>query len=54
MRGETKHTVLEARRTGREGFTLVELLVVIAILGILAGLLAWGVNAARIYLYRHA
>jgi len=54
MRGETKHTVLEARRTGREGFTLVELLVVIAILGILAGLLAWGVNAARVSILKQA
>ncbi|MFM8402371.1 MAG: type II secretion system protein, partial [Pirellula sp.] len=54
MRGETKQTVLEARRTGREGFTLVELLVVIAILGILAGLLAWGVNAARVSILKQA
>jgi|694.fasta_scaffold00407_53 prepilin-type N-terminal cleavage/methylation domain-containing protein len=54
MRDETMHKVLVGRRTSREGFTLVELLVVIAILGILAGLLAWGVNAARISILKQA
>ncbi|MCY3007662.1 MAG: type II secretion system protein [Planctomycetota bacterium] len=38
----------------RRGFTLVELLVVMAILGILAGLLAWGVNAARVAILKRA
>lgn len=38
----------------RHGFTLVELLVVMAILGVLAGLLAWGVNAARVAILKRA
>mgnify|MGYP003336251906 FL=1 len=41
-------------KRSRRGFTLVELLVVIAILSILAALLAWGVNAARISMLRSA
>jgi prepilin-type N-terminal cleavage/methylation domain-containing protein len=40
------------RRAG--GFTLVELLIVIAILGILAGLLAFGVSAARTAILKRA
>jgi type II secretory pathway pseudopilin PulG len=32
----------------------VELLIVMAILGILAGLLAWGVNAARVAILKRA
>lgn len=42
------------KRTFRQGFTLVELLIVIAILGILVGLLSWGVNAARISILKRA
>lgn len=38
----------------RSGFTLVELLVVMAILGVLAGLLAWGVNSARVAILKRA
>jgi prepilin-type N-terminal cleavage/methylation domain-containing protein len=38
----------------RRGFTLVEILIVIAILGILAGLLAVGVNAARVAILKRA
>ena len=38
----------------RVGFTLVELLVVMAILGVLAGLLAWGVNSARVAILTRA
>ncbi len=38
----------------RVGFTLVELLVVMAILGVLAGLLAWGVNSARVAILKRA
>lgn len=38
----------------RRGFTLVEILIVIAILGILAGLLAVGVNAARVAILKQA
>ncbi len=36
------------------GFTLVEMLIVIAIIGVLAGLLAWGVNAARVAILKRA
>lgn len=36
------------------GFTLVELLIVMSILGILAGLLAWGVSAARTAILKRA
>ena len=45
---------VEHLRRLRRGFTLVELLVVMAILGILAGLLAWGVNAARVSILKRA
>ena len=45
---------VEHLRRLRRGFTLVELLVVMAILGILAGLLAWGVNAARVAILKRA
>jgi prepilin-type N-terminal cleavage/methylation domain-containing protein len=48
------HRVSKGRRAARKGFTLVELLIVMAILGILAGLLAWGVNAARISILKQA
>jgi len=42
------------KRKFRRGFTLVELLIVIAILGILVGLLSWGVNAARVSILKSA
>lgn len=54
MRGGSMHRVSKGRRAARKGFTLVELLIVMAILGILAGLLAWGVNAARISILKQA
>ena len=47
-------TVGVRSRASRHGFTLVELLVVMAILGVLAGLLAWGVNAARVAILKRA
>lgn len=54
MASGTMHRVSEGLRIVRRGFTLVELLIVMAILGILAGLLAWGVNAARISILKQA
>ena len=37
----------EARKNGESGFTLIELLIVIIVLGILAGIVVFGVGTFR-------
>ena len=42
-----RNRIAEARRNSDEGFTLIELLIVIIVLGILAGIVVFGVGTFR-------